>query len=77
MADNYKSAEESAEDIERQVLEEVEKGSILVLSEEEAKKKYEGRLAIAALGAVPKELGSSVVRVTHDGSFSVDVNHRI
>ncbi len=77
VADNYKSAEESAEDIERQVLEEVEKGSILVLSEEEAKKKYEGRLAIAALGAVPKELGSSVVRVTHDGSFSVDVNHRI
>ena len=77
VADNYKSAEENAEDIERQVLEEVEKGSIMVLSEEEVKKKYEGRLAIAALGAVPKELGSSVVRVTHDGSFSVDVNHRI
>ena len=33
---------------------------------------------MAALGAVLKELGSSVVRVVHDGSYSVDVNvHRI
>ena len=77
VAENYKSAEESAGDIERQVLEEVDKGSIIVMSEEEVKEKYKGRLAIAALGAVPKEMGSSVVRVTHDGSFSVDVNHRI
>ena len=77
VADNYKSAEESADDIERQVLEEVERGSIVVMSEEEVKERYKGRLAIAALGAVPKEMGSSVVRVTHDGSFSVDVNHRI
>ena len=77
VADNYRSAEESAEDIERQVWEEVEKGSILVMSEEEVKREYSGRLAIAALGAVPKELGSSTVRVTHDGSFSVDVNRRI
>ena len=77
VADNYRSAEESAEDIERQVWEEVDRGSILVMSEEEVKKEYSGRLAIAALGAVPKELGSSTVRVTHDGSFSVDVNRRI
>ena len=77
VSDNYKSAEENAEDIERQVLEEVERGSIIVLSEEEAKERFKGRLAVASLGAVPKELGSSVVRVTHDGSFSVDVNHRI
>ncbi len=77
VSENYKSAEESAADIERQVLEEVEKGSIVVMSEEEVKERYKGRLAVAALGAVPKELGSSVVRVTHDGSFSVDVNHRI
>lgn len=63
VADNYKSAEESAEDIERQVREEVERGSIVVLSEEEVKERYKGRLAVAALGAVPKEMGSSVVRV--------------
>ena len=77
MACNYKSAEENAEDIERQVMEEVEKGSILRMSEAEAQDEFKGRLAVAALGAVPKELGSSVVRIAHDGSYSVDVNHRI
>lgn len=77
VSDNYKSAEESAEDIERQVMEEVDRGSMLMMDEELVKKEFAGRLAIAALGAVPKELGSTVVRVTHDGSFSVDVNRRI
>ena len=66
MADNYKSAEENAADIERQVMEEVESGAIVELSEEEAKIKFQGRLAVASLGAVPKELGSSVVRIVHD-----------
>ena len=32
---------------------------------------------MAALGAVPKELGSEKVRMIHDGSYSVDVNRRI
>ena len=77
LACNYKSAEENAEDIERQVLEEVEAGSIITMKTEEAEKRYKGRLAVAALGAVPKELGSSVVRIVHDGSYSVDINHRI
>ena len=72
-ADNYKSAEENAMDIERQVMEEVAKGTILSMGEKEAEKKFEGRLAVAALGAVPKELGSSVGRIVHDGSYSVDV----
>eukprot|EP00435_Cladocopium_sp_Y103_P070051 s861_g34.t1 len=76
-SDNYKSAEENAEDITRQVMEEVEKGSIVEMPLAEAEETYKGRLAIAALGAVPKELGSSVVRIVHDGSYSVDVNHRI
>ena len=75
-AENYKSAEENSADIRRQVMEEVELGSIIKMSEEEAKKTYQGRLAVAALGAVPKEIGSSVVRIVHDGSYSVDVNHR-
>jgi hypothetical protein len=77
-ADNYKSAEENSADIKRQVMEEVELGSIIIkMSEEEAKEAYKGRLAVAALGAVPKELGSTVVRIVHDGSYSVDINHRI
>jgi hypothetical protein len=59
------------------VAEEVERGSIIMMSLKEAEKKYAGRLAIAALGAVPKEQGSNVVRIVHDGSYSVDVNHRI
>ena len=77
MAANYKSAEENAEDIERQVMEEVESGSIVPMTVEEAQARFKGRLAVASLGAVPKELGSSVVRIVHDGSYSVDVNHRI
>ena len=40
-------------------------------------KEFGGRLAVAALGAVPKEQGSSAVRLIHDGSYSVDVNRRI
>ena len=77
LACNYRSAEENAEDIERQVMEEVEAGSIIAMRTEEAEEKYKDRLAVAALGAVPKELGSSVVRIVHDGSYSVDINHRI
>ena len=77
VAENYASAEESAADIARQVLEEVEKGTILRMPEEEAKSRFGGRLAVAALGAVPKELGTSRVRLIHDGSYSVDVNRRI
>eukprot|EP00438_Fugacium_kawagutii_P021415 Skav230573 [mRNA] locus=scaffold971:152920:156087:- [translate_table: standard] len=76
-ADNYRSAEENSADIRRQVMEEVQAGFIKQMRLEEAKEDFKGRLAIAALGAVPKELGSSVVRIVHDGSYSVDVNHRI
>ena len=77
MAANYKSAEENSVDIKRQVMEEVEAGTIIEMGAKEAASRYQGKLAVAALGAVPKELGSSVVRIVHDGSFSVDVNHRI
>ena len=76
-AANYSSAEENAADIARQVKEEVEKGTIMVMSHEQAKEEFKGRLAIAALGAVPKELGTTKVRLIHDGSYSVDVNRRI
>ena len=77
MATNYASAEESQEDIRRQVMEEVAMGSIKKYEEKEAKAKFKERLAVAALGAVPKELGSDRVRLIHDGSYSVDINRRI
>lgn len=44
---------------------------------EEAQREFGGRLAIAALGAVPKELNSDRVRLIHDGTYSVDINRRI
>lgn len=71
MACNYKSAQKNCEDIERQVMEEVGRGSILRMSEEEAQGEFRGRLAVAALQ------GSSAVRIVHDGSYSVGINHRI
>ena len=77
MADNYPSAEESWEDIVRQVEEELQRGTIVEMDEAAAIKEYGGRLAVAALGAVPKEQGSASVRLIHDGSYSVDVNRRI
>ena len=77
MADNYPSAEESWEDIKRQVMEDVERGCIIEMEESEAVKEFSGRLAVAALGAVPKDQESTAVRLIHDGSYSVDVNRRI
>ena len=76
-AENYESAEAGKEDIYRQVDEEVKRGTIKLVSEEEAKRRYGDRLAVAALGAVPKELNSDKVRLIHDGTYSVDVNRRI
>eukprot|EP00435_Cladocopium_sp_Y103_P027686 s1708_g6.t2 len=77
IAENYSSAEENYEDIRRQVLEDVAQGTVIRMSMDEAKTRFEGRLAVAALGAVPKELNSSRVRRVHDATYSVDVNRRI
>ena len=77
LAENYESAVENAEDIARQVNQEVEKGTIIRMAEEEARERYGGRLAVAALGAVPKELGTKKVRLIHDSAYSVDINRRI
>ena len=52
-SENYSSADENAEDIERQIKEEVAAGTIVRMREEEAAARYKGRLAVAALGAVP------------------------
>ena len=77
LAENYSSAEENYKDIRRQVLEEVEKGTILKMPLSQAQLEFKGRLAVAALGAVPKELNSDRVRLIHDGTYSVDINRRI
>ena len=77
LAGNYSSAEDNSEDIRRQVEEELKLGTIKKMTLKEAQDKYGSRLAVAALGAVPKEVGSSRVRVIYDGTYSVDVNRRI
>ena len=75
-SDNYEPAEAGKADVWRQVGEEVAKGAIIKMSEEEASRKCGNRLSVAALGAIPKELNSDKVRLIHDGSYSVDVNRR-
>eukprot|EP00439_Symbiodinium_sp_Y106_P027995 s905_g3.t1 len=76
-AENYSSAVESMAQIKEQIEADLKKGFVSRMSRSEAESRYHGRLAVAALGAVPKDLESGEVRVVHDGSFSVDVNHRI
>ena len=76
-AENYSSAAQSMSKIKEQISDDIEKGFVIRMSRADAEEKYRGRLAAAALGAVPKALDSDDVRVVHDGSYSVDVNRRI
>ena len=46
------------------------------MDKQAAGEKFGGRLAVASLGAVPKEMGSSKVRIIHDATH-VMINHRI
>ena len=75
--ENYRSATENMEDVRRQVAEGLQRGAVVALSKEEALRKYGGQLAVAALSAVPKEAGSSAVRIIHDATHHVEVNPRI
>ena len=45
------------------------------MDKQAAMQEFGGRLAVASLGAVPKELGSSKVRIIH--AHEVMINHRI
>ena len=75
--ENYSSATANMDDVRRQVEEGLQRGSMVAFSREEALQKFGGQLAVAALGAVPKEAGSSVVRIIHDATHHVEVNPRI
>ena len=74
---NYKSAEENMEDIRRQIVQELHKGTVVSMTKSEAQRKFGNKLAVAALGAVPKEVGTSEVRIIHDATHNVEVNPRI
>ena len=64
-------------DIKRQINEELERGAVVAMSRKEAEQKFGSRLAVASLGAVPKEVGSAAVRIIHDATHKVEVNNRI
>ena len=72
--ENYKSAEGHLEQVEELFREEQKLGWIVELDEADARKEYGDRLFVASL-AVVQEPGK--VRVAHDGSNGVHINHRI
>ena len=72
--ENYASVEGHIRELEELFRQEQALGWMAELDEEEAKKTYGDRLFIAALGVV-NEPGK--IRVVHDGSNGVGVNHRI
>ena len=72
--DNYKSVAPHLDRVRALFQEEARSGWMLELPEEEARRRYGSRLAIAALGVVEER---DKIRVVHDGSHKVHVNHRI
>ena len=71
---NYTSAKEHMEKVRAHVESDLEKGWMVKVTLEEAKKKYGDELQVASLGAVPKDPQWSDVRVVHDGAHGLRVN---
>ena len=74
VAENYKSFGPHAQAVKALFAEEEKLGWMVEMSEDEAKTKYGDRLFIAALGVVEEK---AKIRVVHDGSNGVHINHRI
>eukprot|EP00435_Cladocopium_sp_Y103_P059542 s1184_g21.t1 len=74
---NYKSAREHMEKVRQQIAKDVDKGLIVKMSLEAARKRYGSDLKVAALAAVPKDPTWDQVRVVHDATNGVEVNHQI
>ena len=74
---NYPTVDELAEKAEEVLEDQVKRGQVVKLSEEDAKRLYLG-LVIASIGANRKEKshGSITARVLHDGSNGIAVNKR-
>ena len=71
---NYLSVEPHLDKVRALFKEEASLGWMVEMPIQEAKAKYGDRLAVAALGVVEEK---SKIRVVHDGSNRVHVNHRI
>ena len=75
LRDNYSSARESAEQIERQFQQEIELGAMVRYDLDQARAEFGDELVVASLGAVPK--ADQSVRVVHDATHGLHVNDRI
>ena len=72
--ENYGSVAPRLEAVRKLFREEEQQGWTVELPEEVARKTYGDKLYLAALGVVEEK---SKIRVVHDGSNKVHVNHRI
>ena len=77
LRDNYSSASKHMEQVRSQLEKDLEKGDLIRMSLADARKRYGARLKVASLAAVPKDAEWNEVRVVHDASNGVEVNHRI
>ena len=73
-ADNYKSVEDHKTTVRELFREEQKEGWMIEMDIDKAREKYGDRLTIAALGVVEEK---DKVRVVHDATNQVHVNHRI
>ena len=77
---NYISAKDHIDEVEAALKGQEQRGQIISMAEERARREYGPRLAIASLGAVEKgtrEDGTVEVRIVHDGTHGVAVNPAI
>ena len=71
---NYTSAKDHMEKVRSHVESDLEKGWMVKVTLEEARRKYGDELQVASLRAVPKDPQWSDVRVVHDGTHGLRVN---
>eukprot|EP00438_Fugacium_kawagutii_P028975 Skav210536 [mRNA] locus=scaffold3045:358236:363217:- [translate_table: standard] len=74
---NYRSAQDHLEKVKVQIDKDVAKGHIIQVTLEEARRRYGTDLKVASLAAVPKDTEWDEVRVVHDATHGVEVNHQI
>eukprot|EP00435_Cladocopium_sp_Y103_P031543 s616_g8.t1 len=75
--DNYRSAQDHMEKVKEQIQKDLEKGDIIEVPLSVARARYGSTLKVASLAAVPKDPAWEQVRVVHDATHGVEVNHHI
>lgn len=75
--ENYRSALDHMEKVKSQIQKDIEKGDILEMSLDEARAGFGNSLKVASLAAVPKDPVWDQIRVVHDATHGVEVNHHI